>query len=1205
MVAEIEEYLGTTTECKHENAEKIVEAPTCTEEGFERVTCKDCKNSWTVSIPALGHSFVNGVCGSCGATEGSAEDITELITVYEKMMIDAWTERYEKFASEYMSVFKMYEMQYKMLLENLRSATAADVVEKTYSEFEQMLTKIDEALGKTDEPDVPVEPDDPEVPAKELYTFNDILTDTLHANIVFRDDYVAEGIFTTYAADGTSIDEEFSVNWGLTSDACVQILVNGSIYKFAICEDGSLKLESIQEAPETDAVQDKINSVVAEMNKTWREYSTNEGFTSSEVYVEYKDRFFKLQEQIQVAKSLEEIDKIYAEVESLVKEIDEYLASDASCKHADRTALETVDASCTEDGYTRFFCPDCQKEWYESIAAIGHSFIGGKCEHCGAMEETAEDITELRNNAQRQIVTTWNTYLNNNDLKSLEKYESYYKTYEELVSRVTLAESADEITEAQKEFDRLIEQIDNDLKSSISCNHESVTLIESVQSTCTTVGYETYVCDTCGEMWTKDLGFGDHVYDDRGCCTSCDSCLHLNYETVKSVDATCTEEGYKLYRCTVCHNEWTENTDVTGHNYENGACTVCKQAQPKTLYVYTASGEFGSITLTYEFYDDQTVYGHAEKYDETGNVVSTQKAWANWDRDGEYIRLIFEGEVEDTFGVSEDGVTLYRVEKETVELRYSYRATTADGKVTYFEFYSDYTAKVTVYTYQADGNMEVTSEYETTWRTGKSDSEIYIHVDGMELGFTADAAGILTPMDTDTDVDQPDQPVLPDPGEGDGETTLPEVDYDFGGKTVTVYVPALSTTNWDMLVGDDLSNVINASLYERHAYTEEKLNVSLEFVSCDAATLMNQLTVLIQSGECDASFVSYNGTQVMKGVANGMFADLRGENILQLDSAWWNDDYNAAAGLLGKQYTAVGDIGLSVYDMISVIYFNQEMLENYGLDNPYELVFDGTWTFEKLREYTEMVYSDMNGDGSVDVTDSLGLIGATTPDTPRAFLYATPCSFVEYDESDGSISITCEERLIDVMERAVDLWNTQGAYRDSIENVYTTMSGGNALMMIDYLNRNHGGLRQNYLDETVEYGILPLPKMDEEQESYTASVGGGHNVIAVVGNTASDMVCAVLDTMGKYSHDKVLPVYQQQLLKGGADSEMAQKSLEIAMGSAHWDFLAAYDSLLGGAVNALWVNPFNQDGTTMMSNFQMNREVVKQKLNELLSLLYS
>ncbi|MBO5295551.1 MAG: hypothetical protein J6B71_09965, partial [Clostridia bacterium] len=392
--------------CPHENTEKTVEAPTCTEEGFERVTCKDCGSGWGTTIPALGHSFVNGVCGSCGATEGSAEDITELITVYEKMMIDAWTERYEKFASEYMSVFKMYEMQYKMLLENLRSATAADVVEKTYSEFEQMLKKIDETIGKTDEPDVPVEPDDPEVPAKELYTFNDILTDTLHANIVFRDDYVAEGIFTTYAADGTSIDEEFSVNWGLTSDGCVQILVNGSTYKFAICEDGGLKLESIQDAPETDAVQDKINSVVAEMNKTWREYSTNEGFTSSEIYVEYKDRFFKLQEQIQVAKSLEEIDKIYAEVENLVAEIEKYLGTTTECKHENTEKTYTA-PTCTEEGFERVTCKDCKNSWTVSIPALGHSFVNGVCGSCGATEGSAEDITELITVYEKMMIDAW------------------------------------------------------------------------------------------------------------------------------------------------------------------------------------------------------------------------------------------------------------------------------------------------------------------------------------------------------------------------------------------------------------------------------------------------------------------------------------------------------------------------------------------------------------------------------------------------------------------------------------------------------------------------------------------------------------------------------------------------------------------------------------------------------------------------------
>ena len=43
--------------------------PTCGAEGSETVTCTLCGNTYTETLPALGHTYVNGVCTVCGATD--------------------------------------------------------------------------------------------------------------------------------------------------------------------------------------------------------------------------------------------------------------------------------------------------------------------------------------------------------------------------------------------------------------------------------------------------------------------------------------------------------------------------------------------------------------------------------------------------------------------------------------------------------------------------------------------------------------------------------------------------------------------------------------------------------------------------------------------------------------------------------------------------------------------------------------------------------------------------------------------------------------------------------------------------------------------------------------------------------------------------------------------------------------------------------
>ena len=52
--------------CDHNYVGEQTKAPTCTEAGENTFTCSKCGDSYTESIPAVGHNFVNGTCTNCG-----------------------------------------------------------------------------------------------------------------------------------------------------------------------------------------------------------------------------------------------------------------------------------------------------------------------------------------------------------------------------------------------------------------------------------------------------------------------------------------------------------------------------------------------------------------------------------------------------------------------------------------------------------------------------------------------------------------------------------------------------------------------------------------------------------------------------------------------------------------------------------------------------------------------------------------------------------------------------------------------------------------------------------------------------------------------------------------------------------------------------------------------------------------------------------
>ncbi|MCD8047259.1 MAG: hypothetical protein LUD80_01530 [Clostridiales bacterium] len=111
------------------------------------------------------------------------------------------------------------------------------------------------------------------------------------------------------------------------------------------------------------------------------------------------------------------------------------------------------------------------------------------------------------------------------------------------------------------------------------CIHENTEPQNAADATCTTDGYTgDVVCTDCGE--TVEAG---SVIPATG----------HSYEVTVSQDATCIEDGYVTYTCSVCGDSYTETVTATGHSWDAG--TVTKEAtteeEGEITYTCTACGE--------------------------------------------------------------------------------------------------------------------------------------------------------------------------------------------------------------------------------------------------------------------------------------------------------------------------------------------------------------------------------------------------------------------------------------------------------------------------------------------------------------------------------------------------------------------------------------------------------------------------------------
>ncbi len=95
------------------------------------------------------------------------------------------------------------------------------------------------------------------------------------------------------------------------------------------------------------------------------------------------------------------------------------------------------------------------------------------------------------------------------------------------------------------------------------CTHQYQVTSQKA-STCIEKGFRTYTCSLCQDSYTEELPLANH-----------------QYHVTETVSADCTHDGYSVYTCDVCKAEYTADVvKASGHHYENGICTICKEKDP-------------------------------------------------------------------------------------------------------------------------------------------------------------------------------------------------------------------------------------------------------------------------------------------------------------------------------------------------------------------------------------------------------------------------------------------------------------------------------------------------------------------------------------------------------------------------------------------------------------------------------------------------
>jgi len=207
---------------------------------------------------------------------------------------------------------------------------------------------------------------------------------------------------------------------------------------------------------------------------------------------------------------------------------------------------EVVSPTCTEDGYTIHTCEYCEDSYKDSPTdKLGHDWVGElscttgrKCSRCGEEEEALGHNYVLSNTVSATCTT--------------DGYEEHKCTRcDDVIKNKTDDATGHDISSSER-VERLL--------ADTTCTYEIV-----------------YKCANCDEYISSGT-----VY-------------HHTYNASVETEATCKEPGVKLYKCSLCGDQYTEEIPINelGHNWVLGevvngtrtdTCSICQETREVTVY---------------------------------------------------------------------------------------------------------------------------------------------------------------------------------------------------------------------------------------------------------------------------------------------------------------------------------------------------------------------------------------------------------------------------------------------------------------------------------------------------------------------------------------------------------------------------------------------------------------------------------------------
>jgi hypothetical protein len=351
------------------------------------------------------------------------------------------------------------------------------------------------------------------------------------------------------------------------------------------------------------------------------------------------------------------------------------------------------------------------------------------------------------------------------------------------------------------------------------------------------------------------------------------------------------------------------------------------------------------------------------------------------------------------------------------------------------------------------------------------------------------------------------------------------------GKTLTVLATTYSKTGgapWGQFELNPASfgTDLNTAFEERQAIMQEYYGVTVKWLAASSAQSIAGDLAEAENAENLNYDIAIPRAYEVQSLTQAVY-NMGDSDYIDFSQSYYSQLAYESFTVAGVTLFAAGDSDFADDQLADVLYFNKDMLAKQSDNDIYELVDEGGWTFDILTSLARAVSGDLNGNSKEDDEDKYGF---GTKNFAKFFQFF---GITEVSVVDGLYQVTLDKGNPNAVVSAIlectsgSKWCRTSWGGDWGGAMGVAFAEGRLLFYNDVFQS-----AQNFSSITFEMGILPFPKLNDEQENYCAPVLAQHQTTVIcIPKATQDRAMSeyFIDVLSWTGRDYIIPNFQKTI----------------------------------------------------------------------------